>query len=78
MGEPDRINYTFGFKKNIGNYQTAMVNVSYSSDVKDGENVDKAHERVVKFVEEKVEKKWNSLETIDDLKDIGLTEDWQE
>lgn len=61
MSEPDRLSYSFGLKLNIGNYQSADFHVNYSSDVKDGETIQQAFKRIVKFVEEESEKKYDAI-----------------
>jgi len=76
--EADRINYTFGFKRNLGNYQTAHASLTYSSEVKPGETSIDAYGRVVKFVEDEIEKKWNQMDGKCDLEDVRGETEWQE
>jgi len=61
---PDRVNYTFGMKINIGNYQSVDLHSSFSSDIKDGETPEEAYQRVVEFVESSISPK------IDEVKEI--------
>lgn len=60
-GEPDRINYSFGMKVNLGNYESADFHISLSSDLKEGETEDEAYERVRKFVQDKAEEEFDNL-----------------
>lgn len=53
----DRISYSFGCKINMGNYESVDVHMSLSTDVSEGETLDKALKRAQKFVESKVEEK---------------------
>ena len=45
------------FVRNLGNYESIHVDVGVEDQVRAGENVDQATERVYKFVEEKLAEK---------------------
>ena len=60
----DRISYSFGFKLSIGQYETAHADITYSSDVKEGETKEKAFRRVVKFVEDRAAEKMDEVKEI--------------
>lgn len=64
MPENDRVNYSFGHKVNLGNYESADFHISYSSDVKADETPEKALNRVRKFVEAKAEEKLDELREV--------------
>lgn len=55
--ELDRISYSFGCKINMGNYESVDIHMSLSTDVSEGETLDKALKRAQKFVEAKIEEK---------------------
>jgi len=57
----DRVNYTFGLKINLGNYESATVQASFSSDVKEGETIEEAYKRVQEIVENEVDEKRTQL-----------------
>lgn len=61
MSEPDRINYTFGTKVNMGNYESVNIQVSLTSDVKKGESREDALTRISLFVETEVEERRDAL-----------------
>ena len=58
---PDRINYSFGMKVSLGNYQSASFLISYTSDVKDTETKEDTLKRIIKFVESEADKKRGEL-----------------
>ena len=60
-GSPDRVNFSFGMKVNLGNYQSADFHLSLSSDVKGEESVKDALKRCEKFVEAESERKLAEL-----------------
>lgn len=64
MPELDRVNYSFGHKVNLGNYESADFHISYSSDVKEDETPEEALERVRKFVEGQAEEKLDELRSV--------------
>ncbi len=53
----DVVSYSMNVKLNIGNYQSAGVDVSLQSSVKDDETTEQAFERVKAFVEKQIEQK---------------------
>ena len=57
--QPDRLNYSMGMKLTMGNYQSIDFHFSYSSDVKPGESLEKASKRVIKYVEDQIEEKFD-------------------
>ena len=61
MSEPDRVNYSFGMKVNMGNYESSDFHISYSTDVKEDETLKQAQERAVRFVEKEAERKFSEL-----------------
>jgi len=60
----DRVSYSMGIKVNLGNYQSADVHISYSTDVKKGETPQQALNRSQKFVEDNVEEQHEKLTSI--------------
>lgn len=64
MSESDRVNFSFGMKVNLGNYESADFHMSLSSDVRDDESPEQALERVKEFVENESEKKFDELREI--------------
>lgn len=61
MSEPDRINYSFGMKVNMGNYESTDFHISFTTDVKEDETKEQAYQRAVKFVEKEAERKFHEL-----------------
>jgi hypothetical protein len=61
MSELDRISYAMGIKVNLGNYESADVHISFSTDVKSGETKEQALKRAAKFVENEIDKKHDEL-----------------
>jgi hypothetical protein len=61
---PDRVNYSYGMKVSLGNYESADFHMSLSSDVRDSETPEQALERVKEFVENESEKKFDELREI--------------
>ncbi len=53
-GAPDRVWFSDGVKMNLGDYQSASVDAGMSSDVRVGETVEQAFDRVRKVVEQQV------------------------
>ena len=64
MSESDRVNYSYGMKVNLGNYESADFHMSLSSDVRAGETPEDAMERVKFFVENESEKKFDELREV--------------
>lgn len=60
--EQDRVSYSFGTKESNGNFGSANVNFSYSTDVKPGESPEQAMTRAVSFVQQCA----NSFKTLQD------------
>jgi hypothetical protein len=55
------------FTRNLGNFESIKIGIGVEDNVRDGENVDTATERVYKFVEEKLIEKTQEIEK--ELKD---------
>lgn len=55
--QPDRLSVSYGRKINLGNYESADVHMSYSSDINDGESIEAAEARISKVVEVLITKK---------------------
>ena len=60
----DRISYSFNAKVNIGNYESLGFEVSYETDVKEGENPSQTLKRVKYFVEKKAEEQMDEFRTL--------------
>ena len=52
-----KVKVDLSFTRNLGNYESIKISIGVEDDVRSGENVDSATERVYKFVEEKLIKK---------------------
>ncbi len=50
------------FTRNLGNYESIKIGIGVEDDVRSGENVDTATERVYKFVEDKLIQKTQEIE----------------
>jgi hypothetical protein len=61
-----RVKVDLSFTRNLGNYESIKIGIGIEDDVRQGENVDTATERVYKFVEEKLIQKTQEVE--DELK----------
>ena len=61
-----RVKVDLSFTRNLGNYESIKIGVGVEDDLRLGENVDIATERVYKFVEEKLIQKTREVE--EDLK----------
>jgi hypothetical protein len=57
-----KIKVDLSFTRNLGNYESIKISIGVEDDVRSGENVDSATERVYKFVEEKLIKKTQEIE----------------
>ena len=57
-----RVKVDLSFTRNLGNYESIKIGVGIEDDLRDGENVDAATERVYKFVEEKLIQKTREVE----------------
>lgn len=49
-----RVKVDLSFTRNLGNYESIRINIGVEDDVRKGENVDSATERVYTFVENKL------------------------
>jgi hypothetical protein len=50
------------FTRNLGNFESIKIGIGVEDNVRDGENVNTATERVYKFVEEKLIEKTSEIE----------------
>ena len=57
-----RVKVDLSFTRNLGNYESIKIGVGVEDDLRDGENVDTATERVYKFVEDKLIEKTREVE----------------
>ena len=57
-----RVTVRLGFVRNLGNYETARVDLGVEDDVRESETVDQATNRVYDFVEKKLIEKVTELE----------------
>ena len=57
-----RVKVDLSFTRNLGNYESIKIGVGVEDDLRLGENVDLATERVYKFVEEKLIQKTREVE----------------
>jgi hypothetical protein len=57
-----KVKVDLSFTRNLGNYESIKISIGVEDDVRFGENVDSATERVYKFVEEKLIKKTQEIE----------------
>ena len=49
-----KVKVDLSFTRNLGNYESIKIGLGIEDDVRKGENVDSATERVYKFVENKL------------------------
>ena len=56
------MSYSFGMKCSLAKYESGDFHFTLTSDVKDGESVEQAFERVKKHVEDESEKKFDELQ----------------
>jgi hypothetical protein len=61
-----RVKVDLSFTRNLGNYESIKIGIGIEDDVRQGETVDIATERVYKFVEDKLIQKTQEIE--DELK----------
>jgi hypothetical protein len=61
-----RVKVDLSFTRNLGNYESIKIGIGIEDDVRQGETVDVATERVYKFVEDKLIQKTQEIE--DELK----------
>ncbi len=57
-----KVKIDLSFTRNLGNYESIKIGIGVEDDVRVGENVDSATERVYKFVEEKLIEKTREVE----------------
>jgi hypothetical protein len=57
-----KVKVDLSFTRNLGNYESIKISIGVEDDVRSGENVDSATERVYKFVEDKLIKKTQEVE----------------
>ena len=57
-----RVKVDLSFTRNLGNFESIKIGIGIEDDVRAGENVDTATERVYKFVEEKLIQKTQEVE----------------
>lgn len=57
-----KVKVDLSFTRNLGNYESIKISIGVEDDVRSGENVDTATERVYQFVEEKLIKKTQEVE----------------
>jgi hypothetical protein len=57
-----RVKVDLSFTRNLGNYESIKIGVGVEDDLRSGESVDTATERVYKFVEEKLIQKTREVE----------------
>ena len=57
-----KVKVDLSFTRNLGNYESIKISIGVEDDVRSGENVDSATERVYKIVEEKLIKKTQEIE----------------
>jgi len=57
-----RVKVDLSFTRNLGNYESIRINIGVEDDVRKGENVDTATERVYAFVENKLIEKTREVE----------------
>ncbi len=57
-----RVKVDLSFTRNLGNYESIRINIGVEDDVRSGENVDSATDRVYAFVENKLIEKTREVE----------------
>ena len=57
-----KVKIDLSFTRNLGNYESIKIGIGVEDDVRPGENVDSATERVYKFVEDKLIEKTREVE----------------
>ena len=57
-----KVKVDLSFTRNLGNYESIKIGIGIEDDVRQGEQVDAATERVYKFVEEKLIQKTQEVE----------------
>lgn len=62
MSNDTRVKVDLSFTRNLGNYESIKIGIGIEDNVRQGENVDAATERVYKFVEDKLIEKTREVE----------------
>lgn len=57
-----KVKVDLSFTRNLGNYESIKIGIGVEDNVRDGENVETATERVYRFVESKLIEKTNEIE----------------
>ena len=57
-----KVKVDLSFTRNLGNYESIKIGIGVEDDLRLGENVDSATERVYKFVEDKLIEKTREVE----------------
>jgi hypothetical protein len=57
-----KVKVDLSFTRNLGNYESIKIGIGVEDNVRDGENVETATERVYRFVESKLIEKTNEVE----------------
>lgn len=57
-----KVKVDLSFTRNLGNYESIKIGIGVEDDVRQGEHVNDATERVYKFVEEKLLEKTREVE----------------
>jgi hypothetical protein len=57
-----RVKVDLSFTRNLGNYESIKIGIGVEDDIRQGETVDIATERVYKFVEDKLIQKTQEIE----------------
>jgi hypothetical protein len=57
-----RVKIDLSFTRNLGNFESIKIGIGIEDDVRTGENVDTATERIYKFVEDKLIQKTQEVE----------------
>jgi hypothetical protein len=57
-----RVKIDLSFTRNLGNYESIKIGIGIEDDIRQGENVNDATERIYKFVEDKLIEKTREVE----------------
>lgn len=57
-----RVKIDLSFTRNLGNYESIKIGIGVEDDIRQGENVNDATERIYKFVEDKLIEKTREVE----------------
>ena len=68
--DPPRVSVSVGYKMNMGNYESANVNISVSASAMPNEKAGAAVDRVFGLVEQKLVDKFNEMQA--ELSNAGL------